>query len=276
MVGVQRQCQPIPLGSTLAGTFSLTNSIGTLLNAGLSTITKTITATINLLASTGCAGSYTATKIINITPGPGVNLTYSGGNTFCSTSNPVVPITTVLTATSTTTGVTYAWFRNGIAIAGIPNTTATLSASVTSANGAGSYTVVVTKNGCSTTSNSVTIASFCNPEVDCSLPASAATITSSYVCSSASVNSPILTFTGNTTVTPTTQNITVLGPVSIISPTLSATANSSTYSFIVTTAGIYEAKYKVVAPNGSGGFCKLLRETSVTVPYVPKFNTYLN
>lgn len=261
----------IPLGITF-GTASLTTS-GTILNPGLSNTIRTVTATISLPASSGCSGTYLATKAITVTPGPGANLTFTGGNTFCTTSNPVVPITTVLTATSTTTGVTYAWFRNGNLIAGIPNTTATLSAAVTSANGAGTYTVVVTKNGCSTTSNGVTIASFCNPEVDCSLPLSAATLTSNYVCSSTTINIPTLTFTGNTTVTPNSQNITVSGPVSILNPTLSSTASSSTYSFSVTTAGDYTATYKVVTSNGSGGFCKLIRNATVTVPYIPKFIT---
>lgn len=254
-----------------AGVFNFTNAVGTLLNPGASTITKTITARITIPAGSGCASTYFASKTLSITAGPGINLTFTGGNTFCSTSNTVVPITTVLIATSATTDVTYNWFRNGILIPGIPNTTSTLSAALTSANGGGIYTVVATNNFCFTTSNEILIFSFCNPENDCTLPESAATLSSSYVCSNASMVPPTLTFTGNTTVTPTSQSITVSGPDPIVNPTTKTTASGSTYSFTVTTAGTYNAIYKVVTANGNGGFCKLIRTTTVTVPYIPKF-----
>jgi large repetitive protein len=55
------------------------------------------------------------------------------------------PIPVLLTATSTYTGMTYQWKKNGVDISGA--TSATYSAST-----AGDYTVVVTKNGCTYTS----------------------------------------------------------------------------------------------------------------------------
>jgi hypothetical protein len=101
------------------------------------------------------AGSYTAvvsaggctvtTNSISVTvnPAPTATITPQGPTTFCTGGN-------VVLAANTGQGFSYVWRRNGTVISGATsaNYTATL---------AGSYTVTITRSGCSTTSSAVTI-----------------------------------------------------------------------------------------------------------------------
>jgi len=99
--------------------------------------------TISATAS-GCSSTSTATTV-TVNPIPATPTNNAGGpTTFCS-GNAVT-----LTGSSSTAGVTYQWYDNGIAIVGATNTSYTDSTS-------GNYTLSATSNGCSAISIPITI-----------------------------------------------------------------------------------------------------------------------
>jgi hypothetical protein len=91
--------------------------------------------------------SATDDVIVNFFTAPAVPTVTAGGpTTFCAGGS------VILTAASTTTGVTYAWFLDGNAITGATSATIT-------ANATGNYTVVSTSatGGCTATSTATTV-----------------------------------------------------------------------------------------------------------------------
>lgn len=240
---------------------------------------RTVKASFTL--TSGCIGTYSATKTITVTPGPGASLSMTGGNVYCLTSTPVIPITTVFTASSPSTGagITYTWLKNGSTITGFGITplTTSLPASTTSALGSGFYQVKVTNNstGCSTISNGFYIVQDCPSLANCNMPTNpVTTFSNTYNCFTATNPNPTINFTGTATVvTPVSQSINIIGPVFngtypgnilTLPPTGSTTALAP---------GIYQAFYTTIYNNPSGGQCKLTKTTQRVVPYIPKFNT---
>jgi hypothetical protein len=113
--------------------------------------------TYNLVASTNLSGDAQVSNNVNsktvtmaaapATPG----ITASGTTNFCPGSS------VSLTATTTATGVTFQWFKDGTLISGATST-------VYSANTAGSYMAAVNANGCiSPTSTAITLTTSAAP-----------------------------------------------------------------------------------------------------------------
>ncbi len=97
-----------------------------------------------IATANGCPSAASAATTITVNAIPVIPvITNSGSTTFCTGGS------VTLTAASTTTGSSYAWYRNGTAIAGA--TSAVYTAGI-----AGSYTVIATANGCSSAYSAVT------------------------------------------------------------------------------------------------------------------------
>ncbi|RYU72061.1 Ig-like domain-containing protein, partial [Hymenobacter persicinus] len=131
------------------GTFSVSPTTGLSIDANTGVITLassvagTYTVTNTIAASGGCA-SATATTTVTINAAPVATLTAGGATTFCQGGS------VTLTAPAGT-GNTYQFLLNGSAISGA--TSATYSATAS-----GAYSVVVTNaSGCSTTSAATTV-----------------------------------------------------------------------------------------------------------------------
>ncbi len=98
------------------------------------------------LNDVSCTVKYSNIITISVTPLPVVSIT--GNNTFCAGGS------TLLTSTS---GMdSYQWYKNGVLISGAVSSTY-------SVNQAGTYSVAVSKNGCSTTSANVIVSTLALP-----------------------------------------------------------------------------------------------------------------
>ncbi len=118
-----------------AGTNSITVTWGTG-TTGTVDVTETITAT-------GCSANATQLTV-TVNPLPDADITASGATTFCQGGS------VTLTADEPTDGgTTYQWRESGTAITGETGRTYVATSS-------GSYTVTVTKNGCSATTATAT------------------------------------------------------------------------------------------------------------------------
>ena len=114
--------------------------------SGISTATYTTTQAISIKAvCTNAAGckSNSNTLQSQINPKPIVNATAAGPTTVCTGA-------TVQLQAQATTGYSYQWFKNNIAIAGATNATYTASTS-------GAYKYVASLIGCTDTSNIITV-----------------------------------------------------------------------------------------------------------------------
>ena len=100
------------------------------------------------VTSNGCTSTSSGTAV-SVTPTPSATVTAGGATTFCAGG-------TVLLSASTGTGYTYQWRNNGTNISGA-------TASSYTASAAGSYTVVVTANGCSSTSAATSVVVSASP-----------------------------------------------------------------------------------------------------------------
>ncbi|MBK0401883.1 T9SS type A sorting domain-containing protein [Adhaeribacter sp. BT258] len=146
----------IPVSYTINGGTPVTAIIAGPIAAG-ATATYSFTATANLstpgsysiVASTNLAGDALApndafTKVVVSSATPAIpTITAGGPTTFCTGGS------VVLTAASTTTGATFTWFKDGVAITGATAVTYT-------ATTAGNYTAVATANGCASPASAVT------------------------------------------------------------------------------------------------------------------------
>ncbi|MBK0403310.1 T9SS type A sorting domain-containing protein [Adhaeribacter sp. BT258] len=93
----------------------------------------------------GCPSAASAATAVTVNPAPAVpTLTAGGATTFCDGGS------VTLTAASATTGATFTWFKDGVAITGA--TSATYSASTS-----GNYTATATAGGCSSTSTATAV-----------------------------------------------------------------------------------------------------------------------
>jgi hypothetical protein len=114
--------------------------------SGISTATYTTTQAISIKAvctnAVGCK-SNSNTLQSQINPKPIVNATAAGPTTVCTGS-------TVQLQAQATTGYSYQWFKNNIAIAGATNATYTASTS-------GAYKYVASLIGCTDTSNIIMV-----------------------------------------------------------------------------------------------------------------------
>jgi len=117
--------------------------------------------------SYGCSATSITTAIVTVTPSPVVPISAGGPTTFCDPG---------LVVLSTTNGIgAYQWQFNGanVAVGGVSNTY--------TANATGSYTVIVTKDGCSTTSSAIVVTENASPT------ATITTVGSTTICSGSSV-----------------------------------------------------------------------------------------
>ena len=126
--------------------------------SGATTGTLTITAPPVALNGSVYRDSISGTSPCGAVVSNSVTLTVNPLPTVTLTSAPYTRLypglTTTITATSTPAAATYAWFRNGIQVAG-----ATTGSYVVNVDGLGDYTVRVTDvNGCTNTSAIKTIA----------------------------------------------------------------------------------------------------------------------
>ncbi|MFL5730570.1 MAG: gliding motility-associated C-terminal domain-containing protein, partial [Cytophagaceae bacterium] len=115
-----------------------------------------------------CSGS--ANYAITLAPIPATPTISAGGpTTFC------IPGNVTLTASSSTSGVSFQWYESAATIGGATNTTYQTNAS-------GSYTVVASKGGCSSPASAATAVT-ANPAVTAN-----ATGTAGGVCAGSSIN----------------------------------------------------------------------------------------
>lgn len=229
----------------LTHSFTFTNTSGA--NVG-----KTVTAVINNICS---QPSNTALVDLTILNGPGASISLGNGtvNSFCDPAT----INTFLIATTTSTGATFQWYKNGVAITGA--TTATLQISNDAVTGFGAYHVVITgTNGCSTPSNTIFVILYCPIPSNCTLsPTPALTNTSGANCTT-------LTLQGTASDIPINQLIKVVGPENFTVP--------NNTNRILTRAGIYNVFYQAFYTCTDGttiGKAELLKQ--IVVPYIADF-----
>lgn len=111
-----------------------------------SSYTATISGDYTVVVSNGSCSATSAAMEVNVTNGPVAAITPQGSLNFCEGGS------VVLSATSGS-GLSYAWQRNG------QNINGGIASSFT-ATQAGSYTVIVSGNGCSATSPAVTVSTY--------------------------------------------------------------------------------------------------------------------
>lgn len=108
-----------------------------------------------------CSGTSPAVNIV-VGTAPNATITAAGATAFCAGGS-------VTLNANTGSGLSYAWFRNGTAISGA-------IASSYVATLAGSYTVTVTRDGCSKSSSALTVTVNSAPTLSCSNNAAAGTV----------------------------------------------------------------------------------------------------
>lgn len=203
--------------------------------------------------ASGCTGnSNVVTKNVTITPAPpaSLSITSATGNTFCTASQ----INATLTASSTT-GVTYQWFKNGLSISG-SGTTLVVGPTL----GFGSYTVKITNsNGCSTLSNAILIIQNCA----ISPPGSCVFNPEPLVQNNASNNCGTITLASTASPAPISSSWDIYGPVNFLGYTgASITPNR---------AGAYTIFYKAGYTCTNGTSAVKTAQKNVTIPYVADF-----
>lgn len=198
------------------------------------------TYTVQVTTSGGCSTTSSGITVTVNTP-PSATITASGATTFCAGG------AVTLTANSGT-GLTYQWRRDGTTISG-----ATSASYI--ANAAGTYTVVVTANGCSTTSAGTAVSIIGAPS---------ATITptsSTSICSGGTVVLNANTGTGYTYVwrrngttisgaTASSYSATTAGSYTVAITSNGCTTTSSAVSITVGTA-----PSATITAGGSTTFC---------------------
>lgn len=204
----------------------------------------------------GCSGnSNSATKNITINPAPpaSLSLTSNNGNTFCNASD----INVALTASTSTTGVTYKWFKNGAIIPGTLSTQSTLT--VGASLGFGAYTVRITNaNGCYTLSNIIYVIQNCGgPPPECVFNPEPT------VTNNASNNCGIITLAGTTTPTPLYTIWDIYGPVNY--------AGYTGTSITPNRAGEYNTFFKAIYNCTNGSTAAKVIQKKVTIPYIADF-----
>ena len=220
---------PIPANSTATYSFGATANFST---AG----------TYNLSARTNLPGDLAPandvlTKTIILSAAPAAPTVAAGGSSTLCTGG-----TVSLTASSATTGVTYQWFKDGVAISNA------VSASYI-ANAAGSYTVTALATGCAGPASAATVLTMNTPPiapaVTASGPLAICVNNGSVVFTAASVAGATFTWFKNGTVIPG--------------------ATAATYT--ATTPGSYTATATLNGCNGPASTAKVV--TTQTTPSAP-------
>jgi endo-1,4-beta-D-glucanase Y len=117
---------------------------GTTINGSTgNTYTATTSGSYTVTVTSGGCSTKSAAVVVTVNTPPTATITASGATTFCSGGN-------ITLNANTGSGYTYQWKNNANSIAGS-------TANTYSANASGSYTAVVTANGCSTTSSPITV-----------------------------------------------------------------------------------------------------------------------
>jgi PKD repeat protein len=240
----------------------------TFFNQSNNITTQTVKASFTL-AGNICLNSYiTAPVNVEVTPGPGADLSSSGNILYCTTASPPIPLTAVLTATSPTSGVTYQWYKDGVLLTA---TTSGLTTAQIASFGNGNYSVRVLKNGCTTISNSINIAQSCNVTIPCSSNlVLTPSISYTYSCNTSSTNlNPTVTVTGIPSPLQTTTP--VLQQIRVVGPGINGGSTTNPFSFTPQAAGIYNVSYITSYTDGAG-VCTFFKTQDITVPYLPSFN----
>lgn len=138
----------ITLTGTGAATYNWSNGIS---NGVPFIISTTTSFTVTGTSAAGCENSESITIIVN--PAPTVSVTSSNGNILQPGAS------TTLTATSTPTASSYAWYRNGQLIPGVTGNN--LNITFTNTSDLGSfYAIATTSDGCSGQSQTISISPF--------------------------------------------------------------------------------------------------------------------
>ncbi|MFC5269294.1 T9SS type A sorting domain-containing protein [Adhaeribacter terreus] len=131
--------------TTTGTTYQWYNNGVAITGATNATYTATAGGTFTAVASAnGCSSPASAVTTVNMNTLPAVPTITAGGSTTICQGQSVA-----LTASSTSTGVTYQWFNNGTAITGA-------TAATYSANAAGTFTVTASNNGCTSAASTAT------------------------------------------------------------------------------------------------------------------------
>ncbi len=219
------------LGSTTTLANAIASGVWTSSNTGVATInastglvTPVSAGTSTITYTTTCGGVSTTMLTVNTVPV--ATIAAVGGTTVC-------PGNTVTLNANTGSGYTYQWKLNGNNIAGATGTSL-------AANTSGSYTVVITSNGCiSAASNAIiiTITDVTPPTISCpsnKIIASCATVIPDYTTSA--IVSDNCTASGSIVVTQSPAAGTAIAPNTTVTITLTAkdaANNTATCNFTV-------------------------------------------
>ena len=242
----------LPSNSTIVWNFgngTLSTSDTTVSQYYISNASTNITKLVTASYTNPLCGSTVTSEPFEVTilPGPGANISISGGsNRYCSASE----INTELTA-ATTPGAQIEWYKVG-------SSTPLSSASSYTVSAFGSYYIKTTLNGCVSISNYMTITQYCPVSTECTLSPEPIMVNNS-------INDcGVLLLSGSTNITPISSSFDVLGgPTNVV---------NYTGSTLEVEAGAYHVYYKAnnYCLEGPTVEVKLLKE--VVVPYIPKFN----
>ena len=142
--------------------------------SGATAASRTVTAagSYSVVVSNGGCSTTSAATTVTVNAAPAATITASGATSFCTGGS-------VALNANTGTGLTYQWRLNGTNISGATSASRT-------ATTAGSYTVLVTSNGCSTTSAATNVTVSTAPTATITNGTSAAFCTGGSVVLSAS------------------------------------------------------------------------------------------
>ncbi|WP_313806294.1 T9SS type A sorting domain-containing protein [Flavobacterium sp.] len=251
----------VPLGPTDVVTWNLgsgtfTTAPGvfthstTFNNNSTTNIGQVVTAFI--ANANGCGQTNTASVTVTVLPNPPAIATLtSSANAFCNAAE----INASITVSSNTTGVSFEWYKNGVAL--YPAQIGAILY-VTPSMGFGTYTFRATNpNGCVRESNPIVIAQICPSTEECAI---AATISNTSYLSACGQ----ITFQGTASGSPLNQEWLVVGP---------GAANYSINGMVLTgEPGNYKIIHKVTYPCAQGGTGYITNITDVVIPYEPDFS----
>jgi len=233
--------------TTAPGVFTQTTTFN---NNSTTNIGQVVTAFI--ANANGCGQTNTSSVTVTVLPNPPAIATLTSQyNAFCTTAE----INATITVSSNTTGVTFQWYKNGVALS--PAQTGT-SLNVTPAMGFGYYTFRVTNpNGCINESNPVRISQLCVDIPECTISETISNTSYLSTCGQ-------ITFQGTATGTPLSEEWIVLG---------SGSGNYTINGTVLTgEPGNYKIVYKVYYPCEEGGPGYLTSIKDVVIPYKPDFS----
>ncbi|TAF08788.1 MAG: T9SS C-terminal target domain-containing protein [Flavobacteriia bacterium] len=233
--------------TTAPGVFTQTTTFN---NNSTTNIGQVVTAFI--ANANGCGQTNTSSVTVTVLPNPPAIATLTSQyNAFCTTAE----INATITVSSNTTGVTFQWYKNGVALS--PAQTGT-SLNVTPAMGFGYYTFRVTNsNGCIRESNGINISQVCPDIEPCTITDTISNTSYLSACGQ-------ITFQGTATGTPLSEEWIVLG---------SGSGNYTINGTVLTgEPGNYKIVYKVYYPCEEGGPGYLISIKDVVIPYKPDFS----